>query len=165
MRDVVVFDRAGNPCRAHESLGEPALPTRWRATRGANIAVGLTDPEPNGRSMAVVRSTEPDGRALVALLVPDALRLDIVPTEWRGDAIGEVTLDDGTPIGPLPLRAPDAGERFVPDGALVAVAARSDTFPLRVDLKLPIVVAGEQLAPIRWAVTGGGLLLGAGCFC
>ena len=158
VRDVLILLDDGTLCRAQEQATAIALPIQFRPVRSSAFSLGVMTSPQDYRSTGALVLRERD-RQLFALLVPDALRLDIVPVEWRGDATGSIQLDDGSVIGRVPFTP---GQRSRPDTTEETVSAlsASETFPVNAALKLPLSTSRESMASLILFVNVGGIGLG-----
>jgi sensor c-di-GMP phosphodiesterase-like protein len=159
VRDVVVIAPDGAVCRGMDAAHPLEIPHRFRTVRASAFSLGVVDTREDARSQAALLLKDAD-RMVMALLVPDALRLDIVPVEWRGDATGSVQLDDGTPIGRVPLGVGDRDEVGEPTEAVVDATSVSATYPISASMRLPTATTREAYGSLTMFVNVGGVLLG-----
>lgn len=158
VRDVLILQDDGTLCRKQEQATAIALPIQFRPVRSSAFSLGVMTSPQDQRSTAALVLKERD-RQLFAILVPDALRLDIVPVEWRGDAVGAIQLDDGAMIGRVPFMP---GQQIRPDiaGETASALSASQTFPVNAVLHLPWSTSRESMSSLILFVNIGGIGLG-----
>jgi sensor c-di-GMP phosphodiesterase-like protein len=158
LRNAIVLDPAGRAvCAATEIPLNGLDRLAWRATRDRDLLLAAAPASPERRNALVLRRRA-GARAVIIALAPDAHLADLVPTDWRADALGAVTLDDGTVLGTVPLN----GE-IAPSGehvTLLSAALPSERFPLAVSLAVPVDVARSSVGPLATLVDLGGGLVG-----
>jgi sensor c-di-GMP phosphodiesterase-like protein len=160
LRHLLVRDSEGRvACASSELPEERETILHVRPTRVGDVSIALARHRAEGRhALHVIRNL--GDSTLVAILAPNAHRLDVVPADWRASAVATLTFDDGAPIATLPPGAGEVAPAVGAARAVLVVDRVSDALPLRAGMIVPEELALAPYRPLGLFVDVGGLIVG-----
>ncbi len=166
IKELIVLDAAGTPsCYTSELPLKEGQSTTYRPAKIRQLAIKVVSGAQGDRTFTQVIWTD-GARRLIAVLAPESLKLDIIPTEWRAEAKGTVRLDDNTLLSSVPVNAQpvliEAQATTNQDEAIaeqMIVEVISERFPIKVAAMVPSATVWEAYNSLMYLVNiGGGLM-------
>lgn len=159
LKDLVVLNGGGLPtCFTTDVPLSGETRTIYRPAKARNLSVAMVQTTDAGRPFTQVMWID-GSRQLVAVLAPESLRLDIIPTEWRAEAQGTIRLDDNTLVSTVPINSQPVVVEATNSDERMWVEVVSERFPIKVAASVPYATVWDSYSNLLYLVNiGGGIM-------